>query len=601
MHQDGNGKTEENGKAEANGKKDGNSRKTEDVRPSSRRRTGGRKHSVLPLIIFLLCILILGGTAGGYVYYKKYAPSKEPADLKEYFGVTGNTALVYLNDERAKQDDLQVLAKVQDGSVFLPFNWVRDHLNRRFYWESDSQQFLYSLPTETVATSIGDTLLDGSLAFMADGDTLYLNVDFIKKYTDIRYHAHTDTDQKRIFIYNDWKAETQAVINKKEQVRLKGGVKSPVLTSLSQGDTVTVLNTMDSWSEVSTQDGFIGYVRNKRLSDIKDVTPVSDFSAPDYTHITRQDGSKVVLGFHQVTNLSANATFADATANAASMNVIAPTWFVLSSNDGDFMSYASAEYVASAHAKGYQVWATVNNFDLGDIDETSLFPSQGKRAQLISGLMDVVKKTGIDGLNIDFEQVPSDAGRAYVQFIRELSVACRNAGVILSADTYVPYEFNSYYDIEELGVYCDYVVIMCYDEHYAGGDAGSVASIGYVDKGIQEAAAVIDKSRVIIGVPFYTRVWITKGGKTSSDALGAADALKWAETNKVQLTWDDTAGQNVGSLQEGDAVKKVWMEDEKSMQLKLDHIRTAGVGGVAAWKLTQEPADFWNILNLNQK
>ena len=329
------------------------------------------------------------------------------------------------------------------------------------------------------------------------------------------------------------------------------------------------------------------------------MTPESTYTAPEYTH--KLLDQKVVMGFHQVTSQAANASFASATAQAGStMNVIAPTWFILNSDQGTFTSYWSADYVQAAHAAGYQVWAVVNNFDAGNIDESVFLENTELREQLVASLVSTAVAGGIDGLNIDFELIPTGLGRAYIQFMRELGVACRQAGLVLSADCYVPYNYNSHYDIEELGECIDYVVIMCYDEHYAGSEEGSVASIDYVKRGISEAGSAMDSDRVIIALPFYTRVWITGAdGKTRSEALSVQTALNWVAQKGVQLEWQEDLGQNYGEITDGTEVKKVWMEDDQSMQRKVDAVKEAGCAGVAGWKLGQEPQSFWSILNLN--
>ena len=141
---------------------------------------------------------------------------------------------------------------------------------------------------------------------------------------------------------------------------------------------------------------------------------------------------------------------------------------------------------------------------------------------------------------------------------------------------------------------------MCYDEHYAGGEEGSVSSIDYVKRGISEASSAMDSRRVIIALPFYTRVWITgPDGKTRSEALSVQTAQNWIVQKGVTLEWQDDLGQNFGEITDGDEVKKIWMEDDQSMQLKVDAVKQADCGGVAAWKLGQEPQSFWSILNLN--
>ncbi len=572
-------------------------------RRAERGRRSGRRRSIGPMLIGILLLIITAGGYLSYIYVQRYMPTKERADLSEYFDVAGNNVQVYLNEEKQKTaKDYLVVGRYQNGHVYLPYDFVLDKLNRRFYWQEDNGFFLYSLPNETEMTVEGTLLPDGSSVFFLDGSNLYLNIEWICAYTDIRYFQSVDTEYKRIFLYDNWDSYPEAEIQKKEAVRLLGGVKSPVLTDLPEGSSVKILEKLDKWSRVLTEDGFMGYVRNSRLSEAKEVTPVSEFTAPDYSHLTLPEGQKAEIGFHQVTSAAANSGFHSLTQYVPGMNVVAPTWFVLSGNEGDFVSYASKDYVSSAHEKGYQVWATVNNFDLGSVDESILLKNYGLREQLIGGLVQQALENDIDGLNIDFELIPTELGADYVQFMRELSVACRNAGIILSVDNYVPYNYNSHYDLEELGVYCDYVIIMCYDEHYAGSEeAGSVASISYVDRGIQESMKLIPREQVIIALPFYTRVWISKAdGSLSSDAMGISRAKQWISDKGVELSWDDSVGQNYGVITDDDGRKEIWMEDEESMALKMDHLRDAGVGGVAAWKLGQEPDGFFEILNLNE-
>lgn len=566
----------------------------------SRRRRPTKLARMMPTLTALVLIFVILGISGVNLYIKKYAPSKEFADQTDYFGVSGNEVAIFLNEEKQQETDgTLVTGLYENGRVYLPLTFVQQSLNKRFYWAADKEQIFYTLPTETKKSGAQDLAADGAPVYLKDASGLFLNAAFVKEYTDIRYTSYTDGENKRIFVYDDWSPSASGTLKSDAAVRVLGGIKSPILTTAEADTQVKVLGKMEHWSKVCTSDGYIGYVQNKYLTDAGKVTEQSSFVAPEYTHMALADGKKVVLGFHQITNQKANATFDRAVQNANGMNVIAPTWFVLTDNAGGYTSYASADYVAKAHAKGLQVWATVNNFDGGDIDETVLLSSADTRAALISRLLAEVEEKGIDGINVDFELLPKAAGKDYVQFMRELSVACRNAQVLLSVDTYVPYAYNSYYDLGELGAYCDYVIVMCYDEHYAGGEAGSVASIGYLQDGIDGAGAVMELSRVVPAVPFYTRVWTVNGTQTSSDALGMADAQKWVDERAVKLTWDDTLGQSYGQIVDEKGTRKIWMEDERSMQLKIDTIKEAGAGGVACWKLMQEPETIWEIVNLN--
>ncbi len=564
----------------------------------SRKRT--KKDRTLAVALVTVLLLLLSVAAG--IYVKKFMPTSRRADLSQYFDVAGDNVQLYLNDEKQKNDKGYLLiGRYQENHVYLPFDFVLANLNRRFYYAEDLKKLLYSQPAETEQIAPEDTMEDGSHKFFFDGKDLFLNVDFVKMYSDIDFFQNVDSEEKRIFLYNQFLSYTEGTLRSREAVRLKGGVKSEVLTVLPAGSKLKILEQMEKWSKVVSPDGFIGYVRNGKLRDIGELTPVSEFQAPEFHYQNLGSGKKVNLGFHQVLNAAANAGFSKATANVGEMNVIAPTWMHLVSADGGFASLADANYVKLAHDKGLKVWATVNNIDGGSFEIGAFLKSEALRQKMIQGVLREAKEKGIDGLNLDFELIKKADARDYVQFVREFGIACRAAGIVSSVDCYVPYDYNAYYDIEELGTFVDYLVIMCYDEHYAGsGEAGSVSSISYVDRGIQESAAVVDRSRIIIALPFYTRVWkIQKDGSVSSDAFGIAAAQSWVSKKGVSLSWDEETGQNVGSITEGDVEKKIWMEDQDSMKLKMQHLQEANVGGVAFWKLQQEPLGFWNQLTLH--
>ena len=210
---------------------------------------------------------------------------------------------------------------------------------------------------------------------------------------------------------------------------------------------------------------------------------------------------------------------------------------------------------------------------------------------------------GYDGFNLDFESLPSDAGESYAQFYRELSVACHERGLTLSIDNYVPYEFNDHYNLSEQGIFADYVVIMGYDEHSASSEeAGSVSSIGYTELGITKALSNVPAGHLINAVPFYTRVWTEAGAirRVSSMAMGMQAASDYAEENGFEITWDEECGQYYAErTTSSGSLEKIWLEEERSLSLKLDMIKSYGLGGVAGWRLGFEPASVWELLDLN--
>ena len=556
----------------------------------SRRRQG---HGCGITVLVLLFIFILAGSGLGVFFAKKYMPSNELADKSRIFGIKDGQVALILDNQVQEEKGIY-----EGGQVYLPVDWVNEHLNQRFYWDEGEKLLVYALPDSIVYADESAQGEKGPL-FKVTQDGMYLSLGVVVNYTDIRTQAFATSQIKRVFIDTSWQPYDTAVLKKTGQVRVRGGVKSQIITEAAAGETVDVLETMEKWSRVRTSDGYIGYVENRKLEAGEQVAPVSTFEAPVYTSIS-MDG-KVRLGFHQVTRPEGNNTLESYVSNARGMNVIVPTWFNVVSGDGTYTSLASRDYVDKAHDMGLKVWAMVENVSteesVKNLNTKTLMSSTSTRKKLIEKLMNEADTYGFDGFNLDFESLKAEAGPHYVQFIREMSVACRNKGLVLSVDNYVPSSYTAFYNRKEQGIVADYVIVMGYDEHYAGGEAGSVSSIPYVREGIENTLKEVPKEKVINAVPFYTRVWTVNEGKTSSKAYGISDARQWVEENQVELTWDKLLGQYYGETVSGSGQQYIWMEEEDSMKLKIDLIKEFDLAGVACWKLGFEPADIWDIVS----
>lgn len=564
------------------------------------------KKKVVPILIAIALIIIIGGLSFGGKIIEKYSYSKERADLNAYYHISDSEdAAIVLQNEIVEER-----AKVIDGTWYLDLDTVHKYLNDRFYMDRNEDLLLYTLPEDIVKVVIGSSVKeteDGSedLGYTIaryEGEKLYLAVDYVKQYTNFGYEVFTDPN--RVQIDTQWEEMQVASIKKNTQVREKGGVKSPILTDVAKGDKVTVLEQMETWTKVKTADSVIGYVENKRLDNTRSELPipVTDYTEPEYTSLTRD--YKINLGWHVVAGTAGNDTLQSVTANTKGLNVISPTWFKLSDNEGNFTSFASADYVEKAHGMGLEVWALVENIEYKDsIDMYQILSSTTTRRKLIDALVTEAQQYGIDGINVDFEQISMDCGEHYIEFIRELSVSCRKNGIVLSVDNYVPTGYTDHYDRREQGIVADYVIIMGYDEHYAGSpEAGSVASINYVENGIADTVSQVPANKVINAIPFYTRIWETTGSSISSQAVGMEMAEEYVAAHNIDVEWNEETCQNYGEYTSGDTLYQVWLEDEESIRVKLNIMEKYGIGGVAAWRLGFEKPEIWDEIEtyLNQ-
>jgi len=564
----------------------------------SRRR---RKSRAGGIVLVLLVLIILG--FGGWKIYRIIGPNTEEADIADLFGVNEEQTAIMYNYELQKATGIR-----ENGTCYLPGDWVQTILNKRFYWDEDEHLMVYVMPGEVVRMDSRMTGEDGKRLLIEAEGKVWISTDVIRKYTDVRIEEFSDRDVSRVFVTTpDFYGESVCGVRGKTALRTRTSYKGYVITEVAKGSKVRVVpehpNSAPNevWQRVMTPDGFTGYIRRSRLYEAEASDYDSGFRAPDYGR-TPAEKTPVLLGWHQVTNKDANRYLAGLTANAAGLTVVSPTWFSLRGNEGLYECYADASYVDSAHEKGVQVWALIENLD-DSVTLGTLLKKTAVRRKLIAQIMADAEFYGIDGINVDFEYLRGDAAKAYLEFIRELSVPCREKGLVLSVDVPNAASYNTHYDRGELAVFCDYVINMGYDEHTAGDDPGSTSSLPFFRDGLERTLTEVPAERLIAGIPFYTRAWtVTPEGRVSSEALSMAGAAAWAEEQGIVLKWDPDLGQNTGSVtSESGMVRSIWMENDASEKERVQAAREYSVAGIACWRLGFEEESVWKILSPDAK
>ena len=540
--------------------------------------------------VFVVCLLIvLFSLIGGAVYgINKLIPTSKQMDLTEYYGqnADGEAALI-LGTQKLEQKAL-----FSGNDVYLPLDVVSGYLNQRYYWDSENKKILYATPTSLTEEAASEQA-DGNV-WLKD-DTVYLKLDYVKKYTDIDSYIYEDP--ARVAIQYKFSNIQTVTVKKDTAIRYRGGIKSEILTKIPKDTVLRLLDEGEDWDQVATDDGYIGYIQKKKVSSADTTNYERDFKAEAYSYLTMDEPVNMV--WHQVTSTDANSYFADAVQNMTGVNVISPTWFSVSDNDGNVSSLASGEYVMQAHEKGLKVWGLVDNFS-ENMSTTTVLSKTSSRQNLENHLVTYALKSGLDGINIDFESLSEDVGIHFLQFLRELSIQCHENNLVLSVDNPVPEDFTSHYDRTEQGKVVDYVIIMGYDEHYVGSDAGSVASLPWVEQGVKDTLAEVPAKRTILAIPFYTRLWkTTDGGALTSEAIGMDQAQQVISENGAETYWDKTTSQNYGTYEGDGATYQIWLEDAQSVAEKVKLISKYELAGVAEWKLGFENSGIWSVITEN--
>ena len=597
----------------------------------SRRARRRRRNAAIRWLIFIVLVI---AAIGGFLIWKKYGSSNEKADLEQYYDIgEENEIAVVINNkvvrenEGAESGDTEEAApvpgRVYDGQYYLEYSVVREHINKRFYWDPNENVLLYTLPDGNVTVEVGsreytDVTEQKSADYdilKTEGRTAYIALPFIQEYTNMEYEVY-DSPVARVVITSEWGEVETAEIKRDTEVRYRGGVKSPILTEVDKGAKVTVLDDENDWMRVGTEDGFIGYVKTSALKNITTETTSREFEEPVYSNISKD--YKINMAWHNVTNTTANRHVLENIADTKGLTTIAPTWFSLADTEGNITSIADRDYVNYAHQSNLEVWAVLRDFHGGinSYDETyEVLSYTSKRTSVINQVIAEAIESGVDGINLDFELISSSCGEHYLQFVRELSVRCRQNGLVLSVDNYVPQPYNAHYDLKEQGIVADYVMIMGYDEHTDGSyQAGSVASISYLENGVSDALQMVPAEKLVAGVPFFTRLWFETPkteeelageagteaaqypNKITSTAYGMDEAASIVADAGVQPQWDEETMQNYAEWEADGGTYRIWLEDRQSLEEKLKVIKENGLAGVAEWSLGMEDSSVWDLI-----
>lgn len=555
-----------------------------------------QKKKAAPVLVVLILIVLVGAAGVVSFLINRYKPGTEYMAGNEYFNLTDENSVALIQNGELLEEQ----AVLNGGEPYAAYTYVESQLNSCFYWDEETKGILLTTSGGVQTLLPGDAAIaktpGGQPAVQQESDgTVYISLDVVKEYTDLDYAYYSDPN--RVVIRNEWDGVEQATVQSDTaQVRQKGGIKSLILADVQKGDTLLYLENLDNWCKVMTADGYTGYIQTEDISE-PEAIEARTAKKDSYERITRDH--KINLVWHQSTSTESNDAMAEMTAEMTGVNVISPTWFSVTDETGTISSLASADYVKLAHEAGREVWGLIDNFNEA-FDETTDLAYASVRSRIIEQLLAEAASCGMDGINVDFENLKEAGIPHYLQFLRELTSAAHAQNLVVSVDTPVPQAYTMYYQRGEQARFVDYMIVMAYDEHFAGSEeAGSVSSLPFVQQAVEEMTRVMPADQVICGIPFYTRVWTEKFGQSAitSEVLGMDGAKNYAKENQMTETWDASLGQNVATVETSDARYTIWMEDEQSMEEKLKVIQSADLAGVAEWKLGFERADIWSLIS----
>ncbi len=583
---------------------------------TKRRGRRNRKRRIIPIIIVAAVVVLLG--AGGLAFYNsRYGPVKDVADLDKYY----NLGEIVVNEGQENQytlssagpDELAVVlndeitterAFADGGAVYVRYSFVNDKIDSRIYYD-----FINDIVIVTTATDIIKSVANEAgqkLAYSVNGgepvalsvpitktrnEDVYISMEFVDKFSASR--SATFENPGRLVINSRTGPVQTAVVKNDTQIRVLGGNRSKVVAEVKKGAKVTVLEDVDGWMGVSDERGYIGYIKTSALGDIQEEVLVSDYDEPEYTHILK-DGPVNML-WHGVYYYGQDEDIYTLDADVTGVNVISPRWYALKDEAGNLDVYSRSDYVEYVHNKGWEVWAMIDDTERAFVD--AALADTNIRESIINTIVSDALAVGIDGLNLDFERISTASGDSFIQFVRELSIACRKNRLVLSVDNYTPYSYNACFHISDQSVCADYVVVMAYDNYVGTNVIGPNSSLDFLQEVMDVTLPQVDESRLVIGFSFYSRAFITANGETTDEEYVMADAIALPENYGQTATWDEKTGMDYAGFEVEGSKIQIWIENAKSIDKKLELLSGHNLAGAAWWRLGQETSDVWGVIS----
>ncbi len=559
------------------------------------------KNNVKALIMLaLLIISFLIISTAGYFVVSKFMDNRKIQSLDAYYG---DYKFATIDDTFVNIGNYDVMYL---GEPSLPATFIQDYIDEYMFWEPDTNRVTVTTDSEVIKMKTDDLTyyineqpMKFTVSSYRDESEAYIPKSILETLYPIQVNYIEETG---IILVEDYSKEyNSATIKRKTPLKYKADKASANTVILSKGEKVKIFETDGEYTRVQTEQGYVGYVLNKRIGKIEKIQPtvIIEKEKP------KIGDEKIMLLWDQVGNTTASNARALETIPEG-VNVLSPTFFSFdkNANDGTIISVASSSYVRNAHNQGVQVWGLITDNFSTTMNDTVL-RNADTRDYVINQLVGYVRMYNLDGINIDYEAVPPRNGEYYTQFLRELAPKLRAEGAVLSVDTYVPSEWSMYYNRKAIGETADYICIMTYDEHTSTSNTtGPVASKDFVDKGIADTLNEVPKEQIIMGIPFYTRVWRVNAQDPSNFTIknySMDSAYDFFRGNGAQIVYDEASGYNYAkfnTMENGvEIYYEAWLEQEDSIKTKMDIYNKYDVQGVAIWKRGLEQRNSYEIIS----
>ncbi|MCX7709826.1 MAG: glycosyl hydrolase family 18 protein [Clostridia bacterium] len=557
------------------------------------------------IALLITIFLLLGGILAVAYYYFVPNTSVVPAFSEDKLNLVIGGNVISSKDN----------VKIKDGEILLPFSIVKEYIDKNIYWDSTSKKVTVTtkdrvirMRTESLQALVNNKPVNLKLSVSVEKDVVFIPIEFLSDFYKIQV-KHIKENNVVVIDYAATSKQIAEPTRKSVAVRSGTSIRYPVIKRIAMEQkpeerALRVFEETDKWYKVRTADGSIGYVEKKSVS----VKTVTEQGAPPEE--PKSNAWKPAKGKISVTWEMMYEGVADVSKlkKIDGIDVVSPTWFQVANEKGDLINRAVPKYMDWAHKNGYKVWAMLTN-DFGDTKMThKLLNSTDARENLIRQILAFASLYKLDGINIDFENINIQDKDALTQFVREITPFLREQGLVVSMCV-SPMDgsenWSLCYDRKSIGESVDYVMLMAYDQSWPS--FGPNAQLSWVEKNMKKVMEQVPKEKLILGVPFYSRLWkeeTDKSGKKKTSyakSLSIEAALKTIKENKASVKWEEASGQFYAEYKKDGISYKFWLEDKSSIELKASLVHKYQLAGAAVWSANFGEEAAWKSLAANLK
>lgn len=547
------------------------------------------KIGIIIAIIIIALVLIVGAIGGYYVIKRNYIVSKI------------NQTNLIINNSNATSS-LKNNVYIKDGVVYVSKPDIYNFFDNTIIYDEKYNQVVTTSSTKIASLPIDSKQIqvNSSNTTIKAGAIILDEVAYVPiSELDEVYNIKTTYVESEDLVYIDSldREQQTATLKKDSSIKYKPTIISATLAKAKQGDTLTIANRSDypvpnGWTRVRTKNGTLGYIQTGKLNEFKTIREKAEEKA-------KIEGPISLAWDYYSEYVSAPTR----TGKITGVNVVSPSFFYMTkystTNIYENVGNEGIAYVNWAHGNGYQVWPMFTN---SSMSETSKMLSDYKsRENVINQIIKYIKQYNLDGINIDFEGMYETDKDNFSRFLIEIRPRLNEIGAVLSVDVTAPDgapEWSLCYDRYTIGKVADYVMFMAYDQYgVSATKAGTTAGHNWVEANVKKflGQEEVKAEKIILGIPFYTRVWKEINGNVISSVVNIGNVNNLIPSNATK-TWDEDLQQYYVEYKKGGATYKIWVEDEKSIEAKLDLVSKYNLGGAAYWEYDRATNSIWNLI-----